>query len=158
QAEETAEQIGARVSRMEQDSIEWLSSYCKLVGIKPLSITSRATNLISLRCAKVEEIALLKQFLPRATSLISFGPSQLMPLVSPNDPKELLIERKIGPSLDGLFEFVPKNSPRYQALVQQRAAAVRACLSAPSPVLTQILSLEKDLSKTAREETLLSIA
>ncbi len=158
QAEETAQQIAGRVSRMEQDSIEWLSSYCKLVGVNPLSISSRGPNLLSLRCAKLEEIALLKQFLPRAAALVSFGPSQLMPLVSPNDPKELLIERKVGPSLDGLFEFVPKGSAKYHTLVQERAAAIRACLASPSPVQTQILSLDKDMSKTVREETLLSIA
>jgi len=158
QAQETAEQMQQRVAKLENSSVEWLTSYCNLLGIKPVSIQSAGSNFISIRCTKTEDIALLQRFLPKAASLISFGPAQLTPIVSPNDPKELLVQRNIGVSLDGLFTFAPKGSAEYRQLIEQRAAALRACLTAPNPVMEQILSLEHDMPKTVREETLLSIA
>ncbi|HEY4255320.1 MAG TPA: protein translocase subunit SecD, partial [Chlamydiales bacterium] len=157
-AEATAGEITKRVDGLKEESIDWLSSYCTLLNIKPVSIEAKGTNLLSIVCTNSSEVALLQRFLPKAGSLIPFAPAQLTPLVSTHDPKELLVERKIGASLDGLFEFVPKLSERYTHLLQERAEAIRACFSAPSSVSLQIQFLHQDLSKTTREEILLSIA
>src|SRR5476651_922904 len=77
QAETIAHDIAGRVNAIEPKSIDWLNSYCRLLNIKPLSIQTKNTGILSMQFAKSEEAELVRKFLPRAGSLISFFPAQL---------------------------------------------------------------------------------
>ena len=67
-AEQVATAIIDRVNEIEDDSKEWLASFSKLLGIKPLSIDLDTTNtgLFKLTFKQEEDAALFKRFLPRA--------------------------------------------------------------------------------------------
>jgi len=143
-AEEYAADIAARVDKLETDSIEWLESYCHLLNIHPQSIqaASNTPDLITIKCSKSEEARTLRKFLPRAGLLIPFSPAQLGVNPTVDNPKEILVQRKIGVRLSpltkngSLFEYIPKSadgdiSLRYRSLIQKRLRSVTECLTAP---------------------------
>lgn len=143
-AEEYALTIASRVDKIEVDSIEWLHSYCRLLGIKPHSIATSKTSsdLVDIQCAKSEDAKLLRKFLPRAGLLIPFAPAQLGVVTTADAPKEVTVQRKIGLRLaplqktESLFTYVPKEengaiSLEYRTLIENRLEAVTACLTRP---------------------------
>lgn len=139
---ESGHQIAERVDQIETDSIEWLHSYCELLGIKPLTIktTEQAPNQIEITCAKSEDAKALKKFLPRAGFLIPFQPAQLKVLTDSEAPKQVIVQRNLAVRLlpleknGSLFEYIPKKeeetiSVRYRALIENRLRAVTDLLS-----------------------------
>lgn len=159
QAEECARQICSRVDHLEDEAIEWLSSYCQLLGVKPSQIHSNqdAPHLIALSFSKSEEAAKFRKFLPRAGSLISPVPAQLTLAAPSENPKEVLVQRRIAlhlppNSAKDFFEFVPKMqeghlAPLYRDLVQDRMGFIANVLSkpiaphSPIPLATSILDI-----------------
>lgn len=159
QAEECALATAERVDQLEQDSIEWLHSYCQLLGISPQSIatSSSAPDLIHIQCAKTEEAKRLRKYLPRAGLLIPFAPAQMNVLVDSENPKEVQVLRKIGLRLaplqktGSLFEFIPKKvngdiSLRYRNFTQHRLDSIARCLTSqtfPNGVLSYATAIEE---------------
>src|SRR3989344_922525 len=145
QAEEALRHISARTDQLESEAIEWLGSYCQLLGIKPIQIQSTpdAPHLIALSFSKSEEAAKLRTFLPRAGSLISHIPAQLTLAAPTENPKEVLIQRRIALRFSDhapqdFFSFVPKTqdghlSPLYREVIQDRIAFIASSLSTPHP-------------------------
>ncbi len=146
-AEEYAADIAARVDKLETDSIEWLESYCHLLNIHPQSIqvAANAPDLITIKCSKSEEARTLRKFLPRAGLLIPFAPGQLGINPTVDNPKEVLVQRKIGVRLSpltkkgSLFEYIPKSTDgdialRYRSLIEKRLRSVTECLTNPLPL------------------------
>ncbi len=132
QGEEIGASITKRVNQLEGEAKEWIHSYCKLLKIKPLSITSEEPNLIA-TFAKSEEAALLRRFLPRAGSLIPFVPAQLSLAPQEEMGKEVIIQRQIPTSLSPKsFSFVPMDTPLYREVMIDRAAQIAYALAGPS--------------------------
>ena len=84
----------------------------------------------------------MRKFLPRAGLLIPFSPAQLQVAAPTDDPKEIIVQRKIGLRLsplakdDALFSYVPKMendtlSFKYRSLIQTRLHSVADCLTSP---------------------------
>lgn len=146
-AEQIVNEISNRVDELENESIEWLQSYCQLLGVKPLYIKKGdAPNQIHMSFSKTEEAAKLKKFLPRAGSLIPFFPSQLG-VVQSDSPKEVTIQRRIPLRFSDqnnkeLFTFVPKysegkRSKAYEDLIQERFRSIQQCLTEEKRFLPQ---------------------
>jgi len=142
EAEKEARLIAQRVDALEEQSVEWLESYCKGLGITPRKVTPAKDNsaLLNLDFAKSEEAEIFKKFFPRAGSLISFAPAQLT-LVPSENPKAVQVQRKLDFRLENesSFQYIPKYtneslSVEYQALLQDRAMAVVNAALAPNPL------------------------
>lgn len=141
-AEKIAVSIAKRVNSLEEDSIKWLHSFCKLIGVKPLSISIPRDNPqeINLQLAKQSDGQKIVHYLPRAGALIPFVPSQLTLSMQEKDvpSKELVIKRQIPVRFDlgkvnDLFTFAPKKekdkiSDLYQKVTFDRAAAIISTL------------------------------
>lgn len=137
-----------RARALEPESIEWLSSYCDLLQIKPLSIEkdSEVPQLIRLKFTKQEEAARFKSHVARAGALIPFFPSQLTPL--PSEGKVVSVLKRAAPRLsESFFSYVQKFDERgvqtqeYSNLILDRAAAVSAAVAGTSD---SALLLEKE--------------
>lgn len=153
-AEEVAQQMVARVDQMEQNSIEWLYSFSRLLGIKPVSIEMVPTNpgLIQIAFKNENDESLFKRFLPRAGSLIPFVPAQLE--LSPSSTVSegqyiAYVQRNIVTHLDPaeanqLFKFTPKNdsngeiAPLYREVVYDRVAQIALGIAGPSKAALQM--------------------
>ncbi len=156
-----AARIARRVDQLEEQSIEWLASYCNGLEITPRKIApdTNNTGLLVLDFGKSEEAEKFKQFFPRAGSLISFLPAQLS-LAASENPKTVLVQRKIDLRLENsnAFQYIPKFengelSSQYKAIVRDRAAAIAEAALAPAalPVdsdpLLSLASSVLDISK-----------
>src|SRR5260221_595868 len=110
-----AEKIGAsivsRVNNLEKETKDWVGSYCSLIHVKPLYISAEPENpgVVNVAFTSAQEARRLKEFLPRAGSLIPFAPSQLS-LGNTEDPKLVQILRNIPIRLESqVFAYFPKN-------------------------------------------------
>ena len=97
QSSKISSEIMQRVNHLEEDAQTWLTSFCKLLKVKPQSIELSQENPkhIALSFKNVEDANTFKEFLPRAGSLISFVPSQLS-LYDTSDvaSKMVIVQRK----------------------------------------------------------------
>jgi SecD/SecF fusion protein len=127
------EQIVERVDGLEQEAVSWLGSYCKLLNIKPLSITLDTNNprFIHVKFKDEQEAQKLRRTLPRAGSLIGFVPAQLDIYDSGLVSKTVTIKRRIPLHIDPAasqtyFQFGSKKEESgapthfYKALVDDR--------------------------------------
>ncbi|MDE3045112.1 MAG: protein translocase subunit SecD [Verrucomicrobiota bacterium] len=164
QAKECSQAIAHRVQHLEKDSVEWLQSYCQLLGIKPSSIqlNSDTPHLISLSFSKSEEAAKLRKYLPRAGALIEHVPSQLSVMPVSENPKEVIVQRRLSFSFAGkdpqtFFAFVPKMqdghiAPSYRDLIQDRVDFISKTLTYSAE------NFLVSLKKSPHPEYLLSLA
>ncbi|MGC2594954.1 MAG: protein translocase subunit SecD [Rhabdochlamydiaceae bacterium] len=155
-----AEQIIDRVNTLEPQAKDWLDSFCRLLKVKPQSITTSAQQpqFINLTFKNLEDANKFRQFLPRAGALISFVPSQLT-LYDPQDTstKNVLVQRRIPIHFDknhlsNYTEFSEKfnaqnhPTPLYRALTEDRAIQVGIAFAGPSEngLLVHALSDERN--------------
>ncbi len=139
---ETAQRIGSeivkRVDSLELDSLEWIHSFCELIHVQPQTISASIDNPghISIAFAKTSQAASFRQHFPRAAALIPSFPLQMGLAPETDNPKEILIQRRIPVRLaeiSNLFEYIPKMangeiSPQYQGHVSQRLEAIETAL------------------------------
>lgn len=146
-AEQVSSSIISRVNSLEVDAKSWLASFCKLLGIKPLSIDLSPSNasLVQVSFNNEKDAALFKRFLPAAGDLIPFVPAQLE--LSPNsantDSANVLVQRNIAFRLDPsemnqIFQFVPKFaadnqiSKEYRDIINDRIIQIATTIGGPS--------------------------
>jgi SecD/SecF fusion protein len=130
QAGKIALSIEKRVNHLESDAKDWIHSFCTSLSISPQSIVLNGQNL-TVSFTKSEDANKFKKFFPRAGSLISFTPAQLRLGPNQNNPKEVLVQRRIATQLDqSLFSFAQKNSPEYREIIIDRAAQIAYILEA----------------------------
>lgn len=133
QAMDIAASIEKRVARLEIESKEWLQSFCQLIHAHPQSIEKSGQNFV-VRFAKSEDANRFRKLLPRAGSLIPFGPAQLgLAPQETENVKEVIVASRISARLDSdLFAFAPKGSPLYREIMIDRAAQIAYALAGPS--------------------------
>jgi SecD/SecF fusion protein len=130
QAESIAQDITKRVDEMESESVDWLTSYCKLLNVEPTSIQSKDTGVIALQFSKAKDAELVRKHLPRAGALISFFPAQLRVIPNTDRPKEVIVQRQVTTkATSDLFTFVPKESDGYKNLIQERMTSIVTSLT-----------------------------
>ncbi len=170
-----AEGIVDRVNQIEVDSKQWLSSFCRLIGVKPESIQLLPTNseFFEIAFRNESDAELFKRFLPAAGAFIPFVPSQLeLNTQSTLLPKtHVLVQRNVTlklnqAELNEIFTFIPKYDEEhavnqgYRKLVYDRAAEVAYWISGPSLVGQQILAIVNSDEKEneATQELMISLS
>ncbi|MBS0603703.1 MAG: protein translocase subunit SecD [Verrucomicrobia bacterium] len=141
-----AEQILDRVNELEPQSEEWISSFCSLLQVKPVSvaINQQLPQFVSVSFKNTDDANKFRQYLPRAGALVPFVPAQLT-LYDPMDTanKTVLVQRRIpihfdAKQLNNYTQFAEKfdaqhnPTPLYRALVEDRAMQVGVALAGPS--------------------------
>ena len=141
----SADSIALRLNAMEQDAVDWLDSYCRLINLKPAAITLDKENsqLIRVQFSKADDAKRLRSYLPRAGSLIPFVPAQLSVLPDDETSKSVIVQRRIpihfdDKNINRFFAFTPKYAsdgtlaPLYADLVLDRAATIAATTAGTS--------------------------
>src|SRR3972149_2596886 len=75
-SEKIALGIMNRVNDLQDESLAWVNSFCKLLKLKPTSIELNKNNPaeILVNFNKTEDVKQFKKYLPRAGALIPFAP------------------------------------------------------------------------------------
>lgn len=135
QAMVVAENAAKRVNLLEDEALNWLKSYNKLLGIKPSSISLDSDNpeLIHVRYEKGQDAEKLRSHIPRAGSLIPFVPAKLSLVPSEKDHEATVvtIQRNIPihfypDQIEKTFQFTAKRdasgniTPLYHQIVDDR--------------------------------------
>lgn len=135
QATVIAHDAATRVNDLEKQSLDWLKSYNKLLGIKGATVTLNADNpeMVHVKYANEKDADTVRKHLPRAGSLIPFVPAQLalVPNEKEHDGSLVTIQRKIpihfvSSELNHYFTFTEKRdaegniSPLYHKIVDDR--------------------------------------
>jgi SecD/SecF fusion protein len=136
-----------RINSLEKSSIQWMQSFCKLLKIKPQSITidPSTPQTISVVCRSETDAKVLRKYLVRAGALIPFVPAQLTPAGTPSDfdNKTVQVQRNIAVHFDpnlveSYFQFSTKKddqgniTPLYQALVEDRTKEIALAIGGTS--------------------------
>ena len=161
-----AVQIAKRIDSLENQSIDWIGSFCKLLGIKAREIKLDTTDVqnIFVTFDKEEDASIFRRYLPRAGALIPFVPSQLSCYENPSESasKTVLVQRNITTHFDPnlvnqFFEFSTKFTdqgrvtPLYQELVTDRLIQVALSSGGASQTakIAEALKISKDSNTNA---------
>jgi len=174
--EEGATRIAAevidRVNGTEEEAIDWLHSFCKLLKIKPQSIALDLENPqhILLKFVNADDAHTFRKLLPRAGSLISFVPSQLS-LYDAGEiaSKKVTVQRKIPIHFDAsnptkYFQFSKKfderglPTPLNRALTFDRVAQIALAASGESEQASLVEAAISAPAGPQREALVLKIA
>lgn len=173
-AEEVALGIVDRVNVLESEAEGWIHSFCKLLGIKPVSIELQKDDprLVEVTFKNSHDSQLFQRFLPRAGEVIPFVPSKLT-LDNPSgmsvDPNKVLVSRQISVRLDPqeinqLFAFSPKNesngeiSSLYREIVNDRVEQLALGFGGPSRTGLQLAALAKAPQDAQYDDAVVSLA
>ncbi len=136
QAEKVASSAIARVNALEEDSVSWLKSFCKLLHLSPESVHLRKEEprFIDATFKNEADADRLRRFLPKAGALIPFVPAQLQAVSDGNSALSnvVVVERMVPIHLQTnnqqkLFAYsarIQENgevSPLYKEIVYDRA-------------------------------------
>lgn len=178
-AHQVALAASERVNELESGAVEWLASFCKLVGLHPKAITidHQDPRFVHLSFDDAKDAALLKRFLsprgysPAPGSLIPFVPAQLSlaPEYEDQSNQEVVVARQIGVHLDPahvnqLFQFSTKldndgkPTPLYRNVVNDRVRELALAFGAPSHLALEIQKAVTSDKESYSDELLTSIA
>ncbi len=125
-AEKSIVAIEQRIDQMSQESVDWILSYCKHIGISPKKVSPNSGS-IAVEFTKTSDAEKFRSYVQRAASLISFSPARLTPSFSQEDPKSVILNRQIPIHLQenkGLFSWVSKKDPEYRKMVIERSSQI----------------------------------
>ncbi len=164
-----AKEIAMRVNSLEQNSCEWIGSFCKLLNVHPTSIQVSAADpsQVFVEFPDEKQSQLFAKFLPRAGGLVPFVPAQLMLLDDASTDKRQIVLRQVGIRLneqqpESFFRFTKKEdngqiADFYFTLTADRFSQIATTLAGTSPEAEElqacVSSEEQDVS-----EQLVSIA
>ncbi len=153
-------QISERVNSLENESLDWVGAYCKLLQLHPKNITLSKddASVISVQFPDANERETFAKFLPRAGALIPFVPAQLSLLDATASDNSVQILRNVGIHFNesdtkDLFRFAAKQeegttkvSSFYFDLVADRFSGVAQVLGGTSPQVLETMAIldEKD--------------
>jgi SecD/SecF fusion protein len=99
QSVEIISQIISRVNSLEEQSVDWLKSFNKLIGVKTkeIQIVHKSPRLVKLQFETEQDTKTFKAFLPRAGSLIPFYPASLSlsEEIDEDSPNTVYVQRTI---------------------------------------------------------------
>lgn len=169
-AEAVASAIVERVNNLEVDSKEWLASFCKLIGVKPVAIELNANDprLFEITFNNDREAALFNRFLPKAGALIPFVPAQLE-LYPSHTPAKSLVVRQVGVKLDpseinNLFHFSTKYeadgkvSQLYRDIVYDRTTQLGLAFAGPTKQALQVNAVVQNATDTRFDDLTVALA
>lgn len=152
-----AEQIAQRVNHLEDESVEWLHSFCRLIRVSPHSIEISPSHpeTISVTFTTSKQADTFRQLLPRAGALIPFVPAQLAIAPSSQEDtthKRVVVQRKVPLHMEAsrLFEFSTKRDEKgnptalYRALIEDRAMQLGMLLAGPSEAAWQFRTIAQN--------------
>lgn len=173
-AQGIASTVITRVDEMEEESKEWLYSFNRMLGIKPVSIEIVPTNtgLIQIAFKNEQDEALFKRFLPRAGALIPFAPAQLelSPESSSSDGQYIAyVQRNIATHLEPseanqLFQFTPKYTEDgqlaglYRDIVYDRVSQMAIGIAGPSKTAVQMSQAVSRAQDERYDELVINLA
>ncbi len=144
-AEAVATQIADRVNALESQSIAWIDSFSKLIGVKPLSIQIDAASpqLVQVKFNDLGQANLFRRFLPRAGRLIEFSPAELQLHDQEFTSKTVTVKRRVPihfkpHELSAYFQYGALKDAQghptefYRALMNDRLIFLGAALGNPS--------------------------
>lgn len=151
-----SEKIVGRVNELEEDSIEWLQSFTKHIGVHPSSIKvdDKDSSLIMVHFESQNEANLFRRLLPSAGALIPFVPSQLEVYGgSDEDLKSVIVLRQIGFRLQDqdiptLFKYSTKYDKNgainsfYRNIVDDRVSTLALSFGGESQMARRIQELQ----------------
>ncbi len=156
QAEKIAKSIFKRVNSLEEESINWINSFCSHINVKPKKVyfDIKEPQQISVSFSSVEDAKKFKTFLPKAGSLKPFAPSRLTLLNNEKDPKVVSVQRLIPihfdlNHLDKYYTYGKKFDDNgnittfYKDLIFERASQLAFAIAGQSErttLLNQILN------------------
>ncbi len=165
-----SQSITERVNSLEGETKNWIKSFCKLLCIKPVSITFNEENpeFYSISFSTAKEADKFRAYLPRAGSLVSFVPKQLS-LYGPAEGNTVTIQRKIPLhfSKDGwkeYFQFAKKFNDQgkpsfvYRTLIDDRALQLGIALGGTSENAQLLLASLANINDPQNQELVLRIA
>lgn len=168
-AQDVTLSIVKRINSLEQQSIGWLKSFCKLLKVKPGNIALDPQNpeFVTVSFNSAQDAEVFRSYLPRAGALVPFVPAQLSLYDSSSEGKNVIVKRRIPIHIDpsqaqSYFQYAKKIdqngqiSPLYQALINDRvlelglslggvsenAQFVQALTSSNDEALSQELALQ----------------
>ncbi|SCA62440.1 Uncharacterized protein SCG7109_AA_00370 [Chlamydiales bacterium SCGC AG-110-M15] len=172
-AQNVAVELVERVNALEQQSLDWVASYCKHLGTNPSSINLVDGNprVIKVSFDSPKEAELLTHLLPRAGEMIPFPPAQLSLSISPDNTSEnaVYIERRVAVRLDparvsDYLTFSPKKTANgkvsdfYRDLIYDRADIVLKSFAGESIQARRLNHVLSDPSGEFQKRALLDIA
>ncbi len=171
-AQQVAVGVADRVNSLENESIDWLHSYAKLLGVRPQTIELQKNDprLIEITFKNAQDASLFRRFLPRAGSMISFVPAQLE--LYPQDDEssnKVIASRKVGAHFDNndfkeFFQYTQKTNEQgqisdfYRQLVEDRAAQLALAFGGQSKPASLIQALSENPTDKSYDDLVISIA
>lgn len=120
-------EIGERIADLESRSLKWLTSYCKLIGVKPLSLGRDESGLIAIEFKEKKEALRFRKAFPRAGSLIPNAFEQL--LLAPREADTTVyVLRRLEAPLPPL-RYLAVGSAEWDKLASERLQTVRKALA-----------------------------
>jgi len=116
-SKEIALQMTTRVNSLENETLDWVKSYCKLLKIHPekISLNQKTPALIEVLFPNESMAADFSSHMVKAGNLIPFFPKRILPLdIGAQDlgQKSVILKREIplhfdNTALDSYFSFIP---------------------------------------------------
>lgn len=121
--------IQKRIGSLEEQSVEWIASFCDLIHVHPkkVSIDPNRPDAILVSFVKAEEANRFRSHLPRSGSLIPFAPARLQLSLQDEDPKSVTVLRQIPIHIEkdaGLISWVSKEDPEYRKIILDRGSKI----------------------------------
>lgn len=170
-AQQVAVGIAERVNALEVDSIAWLHSFNKLLGLKPQSIETQKDDprFIDVTFKNVEDANLFKRFLPRAGSMITFVPAQLELSSDQEQGTKVTVTRKVGTRFEAsdfkeFFRYTQKQNEQgqiaefYRQLVEDRATQLVLALGGDSKSANLLKALSENPNNKTYDDLVINIA
>jgi SecD/SecF fusion protein len=172
-ANKVAIEIMERVNTLEAQSVNWLTSFCSLLELKPLAINFDKENpeFITISFKNEEDAQKFNRHLPRAGSLIPFVPAQLSLYHVPGSVsnKNVVVQRQIPlhftPSqVDSFFAFSFKKdsdgtvSSLYKALVIDRVLELGVALGGTSENAEYLQVIARNPNDPQVQELIIHVA
>ncbi|MBX9923087.1 MAG: protein translocase subunit SecD [Rhabdochlamydiaceae bacterium] len=161
--------VAKRINSLEEESLQWIRSFCKLLQVKPQSIqlSPQDPGIVLVTFQNSDQAKTFRHFLPRAGALIPFIPAQLSLYgeTENTENKIVQVQRNVPSHFDpnlinSFFQFSTKINdqgqitPLYYALIKDRlmqialslggisqnAQFVQALLASTDSVLSQELA------------------
>lgn len=165
-----SQSITERVNDLEVETKDWINSFCKLLNIKPLSITFNEENpeFYTVAFSSTQDADKFRTYLPRAGSLVSFIPKQLT-LYDSSGGNTVVVQRKIPLhfSKEGwkeYFQFAKKFNDNglptfvYKTLIDDRALQLGLALGGTNENAELVQASLSSPSNPQNQELVIRIA